>query len=208
MQTDKIKVLSDGSGRLAALDETEKFAGYVGLSSENAMRVRLLAEETLGMVQAIVGEFEAEFWMESHDGGICQLHLAATANIDYDTKQALIDTSTRKQNEASKGFMGMIRELLEYGLYSTVDQGLQTSLMFGAAGLHGDAAVAQHAYLWSLEQFRSDMDEQQKIDPEAHKLMEDLEKSIVGKIADDVRVSVDGDEVEMVIEKKFAEIAG
>lgn len=205
MQTDKIKVRSDGSGRVSALDETEKFAVYVGLNSENAMRVRLLAEETLGMVQSIVGDFEAEFWVESHNDGICQMHLAATADIDYDTKQALIDTSTRKRNEASKGFMGMVRELLEHGLYSTADQGLHVSLMCGAAGLHG-AGAAPHAYMWSLEQFRSNIDEQQEIDPEAHRFMHDLEKSIVAKIADDVKVSVDGDDVEMVIEKKFAEL--
>ena len=37
MQTDRIKVASDGSGREEALREAEKFAQYVGLSPKEGL---------------------------------------------------------------------------------------------------------------------------------------------------------------------------
>ena len=65
MQTDKIRVTSSGEGIERALQESEKFASYVGLTGKDALRLRLLAEETLGMVEAITGDFTATFWLES-----------------------------------------------------------------------------------------------------------------------------------------------
>ena len=80
MKTDIVKVKSNGEGREKALDEASKFASYVGLDEKSALVMRLLSEETLGMVTAIAGDFFAEFWLESEDG-VCSIHLDATTSM-------------------------------------------------------------------------------------------------------------------------------
>ena len=57
MQTDKIMVYSNGTGMEAALKEAEHFAQYQDLDHKSTLRLRLLAEETLGMVKAITGAY-------------------------------------------------------------------------------------------------------------------------------------------------------
>ena len=86
MKTSKIKVNSRGYGMEYALDEVEDFSRLMGFDERSARRARLLAEETMSMVRAIVDEFSASFWMESTPECNCELHLQAEAPMDYDKK--------------------------------------------------------------------------------------------------------------------------
>ena len=61
MKTEKIVVSSNGRGMTAALDEVEAFSRSMGFDERSSMRARLLAEETMSMVRAIVEDFEADF---------------------------------------------------------------------------------------------------------------------------------------------------
>lgn len=106
MQTDKVLVTSTGEGYEAALEEGTKYAAYVGLNEKQALRLRLLIEETLGMVNAITGDFRAQLWLESKPEKISLIHLNAETKMNYSKKQGLIDASTDKKNAAGKGFMG------------------------------------------------------------------------------------------------------
>ena len=60
MRTTKIKVNSLGYGMEAALDEVESFSAGMGFGERSARRARLLAEETMSMVRAIVEDFSAD----------------------------------------------------------------------------------------------------------------------------------------------------
>ena len=118
MKTSKIKVNSRGYGMEYALDEVEDFSRLMGFDERSARRARLLAEETMSMVRAIVDEFSASFWMESTPDCNCELHLQAEAPMDYDKKQELISASTKQRNEASVGIMGKIKDFIEDSLYN------------------------------------------------------------------------------------------
>ena len=54
--------------------------------------------------------------------------------------------------------------------------------------------------VWSMEEYRKDVEKAEKADKES---WDELEKSIVANIADDIRVSMKGATVEMVIKKRF-----
>ena len=61
-----------------------------------------------------------------------------------------------------------------------------------------------NSYVWSMEDYRDQLrqySEQSK--QEAKEAWDELEKSVVGHIADDVKVSILGRTVEMTIEKKL-----
>ena len=206
MQTEKIIVTSTGEGLDEALDATTRFADEEMMDPRSALRFRLLAEETLGMVQAITSGFKGVFWIDENDDDEYLMHLTAKTVMDYEKKKELIDASTEKKNLAAKGFMGKIREMIENGIHSIDEAGtLQTDyegspVMYGSMGLCD--VDSSTAYMWSLNQYRDTMKDQIDSDSGVRRAWDELEKSIVANIADDVRVSVTGDKVEMVIMKK------
>ena len=202
MQTQKITINSNGSGMPRALDMVEEFSREMGFDERSARRTRLLAEETMSMVRAIVGEFVAEFQMESKPECNCILHLHADSPMNFEKKQELIDTSSRHRNEASVGIMGKIQDFIEDSLYSM--EYSQRVTMGGSEIMSlGGVALAMDGYMWSLDKYREDVE--QKSDEEAamDAALEELEKSIVANIADDIRVYVKGNTIEMIIEKNF-----
>ncbi|WP_303669123.1 hypothetical protein [Selenomonas ruminantium] len=205
MKTSKIKVNSRGYGMEYALDEVEDFSRLMGFDERSARRARLLAEETMSMVRAIVDEFSASFWMESTPECNCELHLQAEAPMDYDKKQELISASTQQRNEASVGIMGKIKDFIEDSLYNMQDGASVAIGESQAMGMAGMVMNDIHMWSWSLEQYRQDVQEQkEKGDDEAiDDLLDELEKSIVANIADDIKVSVKGNSIEMIIRKNF-----
>jgi len=194
MQTEKIVVDSSGVGLADALDAAEKFARQSGLDEKQTRRVRLLSEETLAMVRAIVVNFQATFWLEKMPNG-CKIHLAAETAMDYIKKQDLIDVSTKRRNEASVGIMGKIRDIIEDSCSGFAYAG-------GTSTGLGVASTGYDSYLWTLKQYREDLqDGRAENDPVWAEKLAEVEHSIVANLADDVSVSVRGNRVEMIIEK-------
>ncbi len=213
MQTDKIKVYSNGEGLEEALNETSRFAEYEHLDPKVSLRLRLLSEEALAMVRAITGDFSADFWLQGSGKNRCQIHLKAETDMDYYKKQELIDISFKKRNEASKGIMGKIRDLFENSLYS-YDEASEMQMMYGGAplvygnmGLTNVSDTSSVFYTWSLKKYVDDLEvfsEDEDNAEVAEAAWDELEKSIIANLADDVRVSVSGNNVELIIEKAIA----
>ena len=122
--------------------------------------------------------------------------------MNYDKKQELIDTSSKKRNEASVGIMGKIKDFIEDSLYNIKD-----GAMVSTGDMHcmsmGGVGMAADAYMWSLQQYRYDVEKKADEDTEMEEALDELEKSIVANIADDIQVSVEGNHIEMIIRKKF-----
>ena len=208
MQTDKITVMSNGTGFKEAIEEAAKFASYTGLDSKKALRVRLLAEETLGMVEALTGDFTADFWIENDKKCAVRICLTARTAMDYAKKRDLINASSDKKNTAAKGFMGKIRQLFENGLYSIDEVGsLQSQyadmayMSMGMCETAPGSALHTVDYMWTLTNYKNSMESAEK-GQDTEEAWDELEKSIVAKLADDVRVGVHGNTVEMIIEKR------
>jgi len=208
MQTDKIVIDSKGRGREAALQEAEKFAAYNGLDRKGTLRLRLLAEEALGMLGAITDRFQGEFWMESASGNVCKLHMMIKTEMDYEKRKELIDASTNKKNAAYVGIMGKIREFIEASAYADATQRDESwqdvnRLEFFTMGmLDAQAApgspINTGGYVWSMDQYKTSVRKEKNEDA-----WDELEKSIIANLADEVRVSVKGNKAELVIEKSL-----
>ena len=88
MKTDILMISSDGTNMDSALAQVDKVAAYKGLSSKNALYLRLLVEETMAMMRAITGSVNGEFWMEDEDQ-LYTLHLKVSTLMDEnDAKEA------------------------------------------------------------------------------------------------------------------------
>ena len=68
MITDIIKIKGDGKGSDEALTATEKAAKYNDLTGKEAIRLRLLTEELIGMFHGVAGgNGDADFWIEENN---------------------------------------------------------------------------------------------------------------------------------------------
>ena len=212
MQTDTIRIDNSGKGLEKALSETERVASYLKMDKKEALRLRLLTEEALGMVYAAAGTFHGSFYIEASENRDCRLHIETDEHIDFDTKQELISVSSSGKNESEKSFMGKLFSLMERGMHDFEEVNrLQieyggTPLMFGSLGVYetGSAAIPG---VWSLavyrENLQAEMEKQDMSSETMEEAFDELEKSIVASIADDVKVTVKSNHAEIVIEKQF-----
>lgn len=205
MITDKIYVDNAGGGMEKALLMAEKVAKEQKLSKKDALHLRLLTEETLGMVKAIAGEFSALLWMEGELKNV-KICLCAKSDMDFNKKRGLIDVSTQKKNSAAVGIMGKIRDIIEKGIYDydmvTAEIPPADYYVSGYVNPSSGEYMSSAIYMWSLQKYSDAMNEAEsnsKYD-EAEK---ELERSIVANIADDIRVGVEKTQVSMTIVKQF-----
>ena len=204
MKTDLIEISANGEGFDAALSETERAAAYRGLSPKQALRLRLLAEEMTGMLRSLVGDERFRFWVESK-GAAFSLHLETQTIVTRELREALLNTSSSGKNEAAKGFMGRLREI--FTAMSESYQPAETEMRYGysyvdVTGFDASMDASPNAALlgWSLRAYRDAVAEIRDREPEK---WDELEKSITAKLADDVKIFIRGNNVEMVIEKAF-----
>ena len=205
MVSDKFMVNSDAGRMAAARYATENFAWQAKLEKHDMLRLDLLVEETLGMVKAMLEDFYGQLWFEG-DGKTCEIHFEATADMDVQKKYDLLSVSSTGTNAAAKGFMAKLGEMISgalHGLSKSLDAYGQETIRYGVVHtpgmMIGDADIVP---IWTLQTYRTDLakaaDEQ-----DAEDAMEDLERSIVARLADDILVGVKGDRVELIITKAF-----
>ena len=194
MKTDVIVISNDGNNMEAVLGQVDALAAYKALSPENAMHLRLLAEETMALMRAITGEVKGEFWIENLDN-VYEIHLKVETLADAHKREQLLSASSTGKNEATRGFMGKIRAFFQ----PSADAPMFTS------GFAGGAPQMYGNYEWSMEDYREQLRQYRQQNAEGgQEAWDELEKSVVSRVADDVKVSILGRIVEMTIVKTLA----
>ena len=157
------------------------------LDKRDAMRLDLLVEETLGMAKLMLDEFYGQLWFTAEDR-TCEIHFEATADMDADRKAELLSVSSTGRNAAAKGSTldAYGRETMQYGIIHTPNI---------------SAPNVDLVPIWTLQNYRDDLS--QARDGAADAALDELEKSIVARLADDIVVGVKGDRIDMIITKKF-----
>lgn len=173
------------------LFETQKVSEVAGLSNKQSLKTRLIAEEFVGMFKELSTDFDGEFWIEHENlafSFIAQIHINEA--MDMQTKKRFINVSFDKNNAAAKGIMGKIRDVVENLLYPE-------NAMFSASFISYQLETAVLLDdQWTLQRYKDA--ERNNAEP-----WDELEKSIIANIADDVIVAVKGSNVEIVILKDF-----
>lgn len=201
MRSDVIHVTNGGRGFEEALSQAELVARYKGLPNKSALHLRLLAEEMLGMMNALTGEREADFWIDDEDG-VFTLHLQAETEMNAKLRKNLLAVSTSGVNAAAKGVTGKVRDLFERML-EPGDMSLGADVAAGLCCSGFDPEFGSYMFTvddyWSLEKYRAAARDGRT--PKEN--WDELEKSVVGRLADDVQVGIRGSKVEMAIIKKL-----
>ena len=195
MKSDVCKLTNNAASLEAILKESEKAAAYVNLDKKEAMKLRLMAEELIGMLPELLSFSDGEFWIIS-DGKKFELHVALLANeaLTYEKREKLLAVSSDGKNAAAVGLMSKILITAEFMLID-YEKSLQTSSSFYTYGIGGEFEGLSP--LWTLTNYR------EKVSQEKGEKWDELEKSIIGNIADDILVGMDGTKVEITVKKAF-----
>ena len=201
MKTDVIMVSSRGKQMKMALEQADKVAAYKGLPAKDALHLRLLTEEMMGMMRSITGEKEGMFWIEDQDGEY-QLHLKVKTMLTSEEKEQLLAVSSSGKNESAKGLMGRLRDFFDWG--SDADLSAYSSpLLLPDAFEQSSSPMLD--WEWSMSRYERALSSQmEQGDQTVKEAWDELEKSVVSHVADDVKVSIRSGTVEMIIIKKLA----
>lgn len=183
----------------AILKESERVAEYNGLSHKQALQLRLLCEEIDGMLPNIVDDFEGELWIDFEDG-VCKVNVSVQfPEVNADKKAELISIAKDQKNAAAVGIVGKIRNAIENFF---LDEDMMTAVTISTRPYSlatGYSDGVDYDYLWRLEEYRKSVKKEEQIEA-----WDELEKSVIASVADDVIVGVRGKRAEIVIMKKFA----
>lgn len=194
MKSNICVVQKGGLGLENVLTEVEKVTAYNGMPKKEALRLRLLAEELVGMLPELMENFDGCVWIQNVENSY-ELHAEISAvKLSKENKESLIAISANKKNAAASSFMGKIRDVA------------QNMLLFSDGSsdpdyIHDyDTKDVLYTHAWTLEYYMNQQKARLSDDSEE---WDQLEKSIVAKLADDVIVGVRGKKVEIVIIKNF-----
>jgi hypothetical protein len=176
----------------AALKETDWYANEYGLDKKQRLHLRLLAEELIGLMNGVLDLSDGRFWLE-RNGGVCELHADAHAiTLGENAKKRLLSVSSTGENYCYRGVTGKLCMAVDW-LFSGGDE-IGNPPVYIEGGFLSTPQFPE----WSLARFRESMARDKKADS-----WDELEKSVLSKLSDDVRVSVRGTSVNIVITKRF-----
>ena len=150
------------------------------------------------MLPNIVGDFDGALWI-TFENGVCKVNISLKlAEITADEKESLINIATNKKNAAAKGIVGKIRSGIEdfFLTQEALQPYITTPSPYGLAT--GYSEGVDYTYLWSLAQYRDTVRQEASADA-----WDELEKSVIASVADDVMVGIVGRRVDIVIVKAF-----
>ena len=174
MKSDVIKIDNSGKGFQDALIQTTKSAQFRNLSHKETLQLRLCAEEMLSLARSVTGEMQASFWVES-TGKQFDMHLSTKTVMDREKRENLLASATSRKNEAAATFLGKLRDAFEQAMLSDVTYSIPEDALDD---------LANH--------------------PIEIPEWDEYEQSILRKVADEVKIAIRGDMVDMTITKKYA----
>ncbi|MBR0133150.1 MAG: hypothetical protein IJM14_08760 [Lachnospiraceae bacterium] len=192
-------VSGNGHGVREAVTATEELGKSAGLGRKESLRLRLLAEELLGMVQSITGNLEAKYRAEQ-DGNDYRLMLYGSVDLTKEMRKTLLSVSSTGKNEAARSFMGKLRDMITASLLPREDGASAFSMGLMSLGSPTGYATGENLN-WSLSKYSDGV--RNTTGESAKEAWDELEKSITASIADDVSISIKGTNVMVTVTKKF-----
>ena len=182
----------------AILKESERVAAYNGLTHKQSLQLRLLCEEIDGMLPNIIDDFEGDIWIE-FENGVCKVVASIEIpEFNITKKEELIDVAKNKKNAAAVGIGGKIRSAIEnFFLNEASVSAFQASATVYRLAT-GFSEGVDYSHTWSLEQYKKSMEKQAQTEA-----WDELEKSVIASVADDVIVGVKGTRADIIIVKAF-----
>lgn len=213
--SNQIFLASDENALKDAYNKVDDCIGKLELKHKDALRIKLILEETIGMVEEMVGNFSALMWVEKYDGQ-CAIKFVGNTKMDADKKYDMLSLSTNGENALVHGFMGKLKDMIETGIlnYESVMKLNQeyngVVVNYAGIGAYSDVSVATNpaamsGFMWSMVDYKNALNADKDQNGGVKAAWDELEKSIVASVADDVIVGIKNNRVQMTIIYKMKE---
>ena len=192
--------ISDAVRRNSDAYETMKeFAEKNGITGKDCYHLGLLTEEALGMANQILHVYDGELWVEGTAAGY-EIILEAAVH-ERDGSKAVPTASP-------EGFMAKIAEMMNcaYMFENIVEMPEDLASMlpdYMSYGIREEKEAQAWAGRWSLTAYRDHLRNRQEENPNAEPSLDELEKSIVAHLADEVTIGIHGHRIRLVISKNI-----
>ena len=199
MKSNVCKIENGPKDLAAILKESEKVAVYNELTHKQTLQLRLICEEIDGMLPNIIDAFNGDLWFEFEDG-VCKVKISLRFDeFTAEKKEELVGIAKNKKNASAVGIVGKIRSAIENVFLDETSArmfSVSASSMYMSTDYHDRV---DYSYIWKLEDYRNNARSAEKTED-----WDELEKSVLANVADDVVVGVKGKQADIVIVKKFA----
>ncbi|WP_026516017.1 hypothetical protein [Butyrivibrio sp. MC2021] len=175
MKSDVVIIDNKGKGFNDAVEATKAIAQFKGLNEKDSLHLQLCTEELLSMARSITGEVDASYWVECEDDTFC-LNMSTQTVMDKEKRNLLLGAASSRKNEAAKTFLGMLRDAFEEAMLAEADTSNYSVDL--------DSADFVGKYVEDNEWDR-------------------YEQSILRKLADDIKISIKGGQVNISVIKQF-----
>ena len=194
--------ISDTIRRNSDVNEIlREFAEKNRIEGKNYSHLCLLAEETLGMVSQMLDVYDGQLWLESTPAGY-EIILEAEVHENRNGK----DIPT----VSPEGFMAKVAVMMNcsYMFESIAEMPEELAGMlpdYMSYGLRESKDSPAWAGRWSLSAYRYQLMKHREEKTAAGIALEELEKSIVAQLADEVTIGIHGHRIRLVISKRTHE---
>lgn len=193
MKTDRLWVNGSIRRNNEVNEILREFAGRAGITGKDFQHMNLLTEETLGMAGQLLKDFDGEIWLETTASGYEII-------LEADVREN--GSSPAPAPEGPAGFMAKIAEMLNCAymfenVAETPENLAGTLPDYLSYGLRSSGEAPVWAGIWSLAAYRDRL----RNNPGAGVNLDELEKSIVASLADEVTVGIHGRRIRLVISK-------
>ncbi len=200
MLTEEVNIRNDGAEVELALGVVDSFIRSLGITGRDAMHLRLISEEAIGMIRAVAGDYDAVFRI-SGDDKECVVNLTSKVRMDPQKRKEFLSVSTSGRNESARGIVGKIRELIEIGM-ENYENVCGLSIPSGSKPVsYGMMGMEKSVLEWSLDRYRRSVSVSIDESEAYQQAWDELEKSVIANIADNVLVGIMNDMLEISIYK-------
>jgi hypothetical protein len=175
----------------------EEYGEFCKLSPPNARLLALLSEEMVGMIRAILPEFDAVIWAENHDKRF-ELTVDVGAIIKSKDRDNLLKTTGGKNSAYGKGLLGKIGDMIVNWSINLNDNPAAI-MSYSGMDMGSGMAMVNGFEEWSMKAYLDSTREAKR--PAASD--DGLERSIIVNLADDCKMSVKSGSVVMTVIKTF-----
>ena len=187
----KSDIYTEKNGIENILSETERLGDFCKLSPSAKGKLRLLAEEMLGLTVRLFDELSYEFFIENEEKRFT-LNLSVRTIVSSSQKEKMLSLSSRNENKATKGFFGRISGIFESLLMDTGEY-VQIASPYDLGIMPLYSGMGSMTTYFSLSSYQSEMSKTAKKED-----WDDLEKSIIAALAKDMVIGVKNKNVEMI----------
>lgn len=203
----KSKVIAfDGSDDAVkkAINEAERYAVSENLGNSMKLRLRLISEELLTLTKSIPRLKDGSFYIE-RDGLDYEICFDASGKISKKTRDQLVEVSSSNTNDAYAGISGLFTRAIDSMVQMSINdkQGVNSVAM---DTMEESIGRADDDYRWSYNIYKEKEQDATDINDDMVEINEDeIGKSMLMKMSDDIRISVRTNHVSMRVLVKAEE---